>query len=79
MDNTGKKIIQLIANVLECKESELTLKSGLLNHYKWDSLSHIMIITELEKELSIPISDDMVAQLITIEDIIKFVKTNGGK
>lgn len=69
-----EKIKQIIAEMVECSPEELQDTSGILTQYGWDSLAHIGIITSIEETFNITIDDTTIGQLLTIKDLVSYVK-----
>lgn len=66
-------LINIIANVLNCKETEIKYESGLSRTLNWDSLNHVIILTTIEEYFGIKIDDSQFALLLTLQDIINFL------
>ena len=75
----NEKIIQIIAKVLECDPTSLTLTSGLGRHYKWDSLGQVSIMVALEEHYGITVDDSNIEKLLTISQIISYLEANVAK
>ena len=67
------KLASIIAAVLECDSSTLSLNSGLSHHELWDSLKHVEIMVTLEEKCNIEINENNIGKLITIEKILKYI------
>ena len=52
-----EKIIKLIQNTLG-KKVKITLKSNMNNVENWDSLTHVQLVTALEKKFKIKVSPE---------------------
>lgn len=66
---TSDSLINIIADTLGCKSTEVPDSSGLGKHPKWDSLGHISIMIALEKNYGITIDEDNVGALTSIAEI----------
>lgn len=69
-----KKVIQLIADVLQVPISEITLETEIGELDEWDSLRNITIIAELQKQFGFTITQDMLMDLETVADIISLAE-----
>jgi len=60
------------ALVLSSEETaQVGLDTDVWNLPKWDSLGHLRLILELEKEFGIKIPDERTAEMISVEEIQK--------
>lgn len=64
-----KKINDIICRVFKLSADELNFEAGMDEIESWDSLSHMDLITTLEKELGICFSGDDIADMITLEKV----------
>lgn len=67
------KLANLVATILECDVSTLSLDSGLSHHELWDSLKHVEIMAFLKEECNIHINERNIGKLTTIEKILKYI------
>lgn len=70
-----KKVINIIADVLQVPISELTTDTEIGEPDEWDSLRNITIFAELEKQFKVKITQDMMVDLENVADIIDLVET----
>ena len=71
----NKIIYQILAKNLRISEDSINLETDTTNTPEWDSLAHLRIILELEKEFKIKVRNDQIGGLISIKKLIKhFVK-----
>ncbi len=68
-----EKICEVIANTLSCEVDTLTPQTSLQEDLGIDSLDAVELNMALEDEFSISITDEELAALKTIEDIVKIV------
>lgn len=61
----------LVAKALECSKDSLTEESAMVNHPKWDSLSHVCIIDAMETEYGVQIKDEEVMLFDNMKSIIR--------
>ena len=64
MGNVKEKIYQIMSNVFEIPESEISDDSSFDSIESWDSIRHLNLILALEEEFSITIPDEEVGNLI---------------
>ena len=67
----NKTIYQILAKNLRISEDSINLESDTNNTPEWDSLAHLRIILELEKEFKIKVRNDQIGGLISIKRLIK--------
>jgi len=66
-----KLIYQILARNLKISENSINIRTDTKNTPEWDSLAHVRIILELEKELKIKIRNDQIGELNSIKKLIK--------
>lgn len=74
------KILQIVAEVSEMNIEEITFHSELVDDLEIDSMMSLEILTRLEKEFNISLSEEDFAKFDTVNDIISLVgeKINEG-
>ena len=60
----------LVATALGCDKQTLTEDSCMVNHPKWESLSHVAVIMEIETAYNIEIPDEEVMNYDNMKAII---------
>ena len=65
-----KKIIALLADVLEMNANEIKLRDKFREYEKWDSLSYLSVIAMMDEEFDIQIETNEFKTLITVEDLV---------
>ena len=71
----NKIIYQILAKNLRISEDSINLETDTTNTPEWDSLAHLRIILELEKEFKIKVRNDQIGGLISIKKLIKHFVT----
>ena len=69
-----QKIIGIIAKILEVELEEVELDTAIGDLPEWDSLHHLQIIAELEKEYGIKYAAEDLAELEDVSDLISLTK-----
>ena len=69
-----QKIIGIIAKILEVELEEVELDTAIGDLPEWDSLHHLQIIAELEKEYGIKNVAEDLAELEDVSDLISLTK-----
>ena len=67
----NKIIYKILAKNLRIPEDIINLETDTTNTPEWDSLAHLRIILELEKEFKIKVRNDQIGGLISIKKLIK--------
>ena len=70
-----EKIIQVIAESLKIKESEIKSDSKIMDDLGADSLDTVELVMILEQEFDIDIPEEDAEALITVGDVVKYVET----
>ena len=70
MNNITKKIFKKVFG----NKSDISIDSNINNTYKWDSLNHIKLITEIEKSLKKKLNISQVIQLTSVKKIDNLFK-----
>ena len=69
-----KRILNIIANVLDVDINEIELDTAIGDLPEWDSIDHLQIIAELEKEVGIKYTPEELAELEDISDLISLTE-----
>ena len=75
MDSLTKKIFK---NVFGNKIN-ININSDINSIYKWDSLNHIKLISEIEKDIKRKLNISQVIQLTSVKKIENLIKDNERK
>jgi acyl carrier protein len=67
----NKFIYQILAKNLRIPEDSINLETDIKNTPEWDSLAHVRLILELEKESKIKVRNDQIGELNSIKKLIK--------
>ena len=69
-----EKLRDIIVEVLNVDENEVTMESTFIDDLGADSLDVFQIIMGIEEEFDIEIPDDQVEKIKTVGDIVKFIE-----
>lgn len=69
-----KKIINLMAEILEVEENDLTLNTILDDNESWDSMAKLSLIVVVSDEFNKKLTSSEIKYFHTIGDIVKFVE-----
>ena len=69
-----KRILNIIANVLDVDINEIELDTAIGDLPEWDSIHHLQIIAELEKEFGIKYTPEELTELEDISDLVSLTE-----
>ena len=72
-DINFNKIIKIIAKHTKVKEEFINLETSAETIERWDSLAHINIIVDMEKNFNVQIKTAKVVELNSVKSIIQFL------
>ena len=72
----SKQLKVVIGEQLGVDEDEVLESSKLVDDLGADSLDIVELIIAIEEEFEVEIKDDVVEELITVSDIIKYLEVN---
>ena len=72
-----KEKIELIAEQLNCEESEITAETSFKDDLGADSLDLFELVMALEDEYNVEIPAEELAELATVGDVIEYLKGRG--
>ena len=76
MDNKKKiKTIQIISKILNVDINLINESSSMDNFSKWDSLAHLQIMSEIEKQFKKKITTSKMVDLNSVKKILEFLKS----
>ena len=75
MDSLTKKIFKNVFG----KKINININSDINSIYKWDSLNHIKLISEIEKVIKRKLNISQVIQLTSVKKIENLIKDNERK
>ena len=67
------KVRDMIASQLQVDASAITPESRLVEDLKADSANVMVMILELESEFGIEVEDEVILNLKTVGDIVKYI------
>ena len=75
--NMLEKIQSIVADQLSCDAAEVTLTASFKEDLNADSLDLFELVMALEEEYNVEIPSEDLAQLNTVEDVIKYLNAKG--
>ena len=70
------KVRDMIAEQLQVDAAEIASESRLVEDLKADSANVMVLILELESEFGIEVEDDVILNLKTVGDVVKYIEEN---
>ena len=72
-----EKIQEIVAEQLSCNASEVTLTTSFKEDLNADSLDLFELVMALEEEYNVEIPSEDLAELNTVEDVMKYLQAKG--
>ena len=72
-----EKIREIIADQLSVDESAIQPETSLVKDLEADSLDFVELVMALEDAFDVKIEEDDAAKIVTVQDIIDFLKSQG--
>ena len=72
-----QELKQIMSNVFEIEEDEITDESSMGNIENWDSLKHLNLIIAIEEHFGISITEDEMVEMTSFVDIKRILRDKG--
>lgn len=72
-----EKIQEIVAEQLNCEASQVTMETNFKDDLDADSLDLFELVMALEEEYNVEIPSEDLAELNTVEDVIKYLQEKG--
>ena len=69
-----EKVRELLSSQLEVSEDEISMDTNIVDDLGADSLDVVELITSLEEEYSILITDEAIRELYTVREVVEFIE-----
>jgi acyl carrier protein len=69
-----EKIKKILADEMDVKTTEVSLKSSFADDLGVDSLGYVVLLQAFEEEFDIKLPDEDMANLKTVEDAVKYIE-----
>ncbi len=69
-----EKVLEIVAECLEKRVSDLTLDTDMEDVEEWDSMRNVMILSRLEEEFGIMIPEDDIFDLVNVGAIVEEIE-----
>ncbi len=77
MSNADSKLKGILAKVLLIDENMISDDMSRKKVEEWDSMAHLMLVSEIEADFQVSISDDDIMEIQTVGDIRRILKKLG--
>lgn len=71
-----KKVVDKVTEQLGIDADEVTMESSFIEDLGADSLDIVELLMALEEEFDIEIPDEEAEKLVTINDVVDYIKNN---
>jgi acyl carrier protein len=75
--DTDRKLKEIVAKVLLIDESKITDVMSRKTVKEWDSMAHLMLVSELESAFGVTMDDNSIMEIQTVADIKKTIQKLG--
>jgi len=75
--STDKKLNDILAKVLLIDESKISDGMSRKSVKEWDSMAHLMLVSEIESAFEVTMDDDDIMEIQTVADVKKTLKKLG--
>ena len=72
-----EKLKDILAKVLLIVESKISDGMSRKSVKEWDSMAHLMLVSEIESAFEVTMDDDDIMEIQTVDDIKKTLKKLG--
>ncbi len=71
-----EKVRRILAEQLELDEDQITMDTNILDDLDADSLDFVEMITSIEDEFDIAITDEKVGDFKTVRQVVEYLEEN---
>jgi len=69
-----QKFIDLLKEILEIEDRDLSLKDDFRQYPEWDSLGYLELIAMMDEEFGVAIETEDFRKLINLQDLVDEIK-----
>jgi acyl carrier protein len=77
MSSADKKLKNILAKVLLIDESKISDEMSRKTMKVWDSMAHLMLVSEIESAFEVTMDDDNIMEIQTVADLKKTLQKLG--
>ena len=74
-----EKVIEIIIEQLDLTKEECVLEASFIDDLGADSLDIVELLMEMEEAFGIEIADEELEKIVTIKDVVDFLRQKGVK
>lgn len=74
LEEIFEKVRTILAEQLELDESDITMETNILDDLEADSLDFVEMVTTIEDEFNLVITDEKVGDFKTVRQVVEFLK-----
>lgn len=78
MANLESELFEVMSRVFGCSSNEINMESIPGSVSGWDSMAHVLLVGEIEREFGISLTTDELTKMVSVKDIIEIVKQKRG-
>lgn len=75
--DNSMKFIEIVSKILLIDQAKIVDDLSREDLEEWDSMAHLVLVSDIEQEFDIIFSDDEVTSIITISDLKNSLKNHG--
>jgi acyl carrier protein len=76
-DSTDKKLKDILTKILLIDKTKISYNMSRKNVKEWDSMAHLMLVSEIEAVFEVTMNDDDIMEIQTVADIKKTLQKLG--
>lgn len=73
----SNRVQELVAEAIQVPQDMVTADLAFGDIPQWDSLGHMEVVLKLEMEYGLAIDADLIAQLVSVPEICRYLEENG--
>ena len=74
-----KRVFELVSQIMDIPEENVTSESSNLNLTGWDSLNHLTLIITIQEEFNVEFSDEQIIGMTNVAFIVSALEYLTGK
>jgi acyl carrier protein len=74
----NERFFQVVSSILNVARESLSPQSSRDSLEEWDSIKHMYVVLALEEEFSVEFSDDEIANLVSVSDLMRAMTKKTG-
>ena len=74
-----KRVFELVSQIMDIPEENVTSESSNLNLTGWDSLNHLSLVITIQEEFNVEFSDEQIIGMTNVAFIVSALEYLTGK